>query len=73
MVIFLKLSDTQMKQYDLSYNALDQWKRINRKQSARWQHLSWLKASAFLYEILLLGVKKHINLYLRLDMPYSGW
>jgi hypothetical protein len=22
------------------------WKRINRKQSARWQHLSWLKASA---------------------------
>jgi hypothetical protein len=26
---------------------LYQWKRINRKQSARWQHLSWLKASAF--------------------------
>jgi len=25
-----------------------QWKRINRKQSARWQHLSQLKASAFL-------------------------
>jgi hypothetical protein len=23
-----------------------QWKRINRKQRARWQHLSWLKASA---------------------------
>ncbi len=26
---------------------LDQWKGINRKQSTRWQHLSWLKASAF--------------------------
>jgi hypothetical protein len=24
-----------------------QWKGINRKQSTRWQHLSWLKASAF--------------------------
>jgi hypothetical protein len=43
-----------------------QWKRINRKQSARWQHLSWLKASAFsslqkislLYETqqLILGI-----------------
>jgi hypothetical protein len=28
-----------------------QWKRINCKQSARWQHLSRLKASAFLFEI----------------------
>ncbi len=26
---------------------IPQWKRINRKQSARWQHLSQLKASAF--------------------------
>jgi hypothetical protein len=24
-----------------------QWKGINRKQSTRWQHLSWLKASVF--------------------------
>jgi hypothetical protein len=24
-----------------------EWKGINRKQSTRWQHLSWLKASAF--------------------------
>ena len=23
------------------------WKGMNRKQSTRWQHLSWLKASAF--------------------------
>jgi hypothetical protein len=28
-----------------------QWKRINSKQIARWQHLSQLKASAFLFEI----------------------
>ncbi len=26
---------------------LQQWKGINCKQSTRWQHLSWLKASAF--------------------------
>jgi hypothetical protein len=26
---------------------LVQWKGINHKQSTRWQHLSWLKASAF--------------------------
>ncbi len=24
-----------------------QWKRISHMQSARWQHLSWLKANAF--------------------------
>jgi hypothetical protein len=41
----------------------NQWKRINRKQSARWQHLSWLKASAFLFEFLLLGVKKNTTTY----------
>jgi hypothetical protein len=44
----------------------NQWKRISRKQSARWQHLSRLKASALfflqkncqLYEMqqLLLGI-----------------
>ncbi len=50
-----------------------QWKRINRKQVARWQHLSRLKASAFLFEIILLGLKKYYNLYLRLLMPSSGW
>jgi hypothetical protein len=32
-------------------NIFAQWKRINRKQIAKWQHLSWLKASAFLFEI----------------------
>ncbi len=49
-----------------------QWKRINHKQSARWEHLSWVKASTFLFEIFLLGVKKHNNLYLKLVMPSSG-
>jgi hypothetical protein len=34
-----------------------QYKRINRKESARRQHLSRLKASAFLFEIFLLGVR----------------
>ncbi len=49
-----------------------QWKRINCKQSARWQHLSRLKASAVFFEIFLLGVKKHTKVYLRLVMPSSG-
>ncbi len=49
-----------------------QWKRINHKKSAKWQHLSRLKASAFLFEIFLSCVKKHSNLYLRLVMPSSG-
>ncbi len=31
-----------------------------------------LKASAFLFEIFLLGVNKYNNLYLRLVMPSSG-
>jgi hypothetical protein len=43
-----------------------QWKRINHKQ-----HLSRLKASAFLFEIFLLGIKKHNNLYLKLGTPPS--
>ncbi len=34
--------------------------------SARWQHLSRLKASAFLFEFFLLGVNKHNTSYLRL-------
>jgi hypothetical protein len=50
-----------------------QWKRIRCKQSARWQHLSWLKASAFLsLQQKILVVKKHYNLYLRLVMPSGG-
>jgi hypothetical protein len=47
-----------------------QWKRIKHKQSARWQNLFWL--NGFLFDIFLLGVKKHTNLYLRLVMASSG-
>jgi hypothetical protein len=45
---------------------------MGEKQSARWQHLSRLKASAFLFDFFLLGVKKHNSLYLRLVSPSSG-
>ncbi len=50
------------------------WKRINCKQSARWQHLSWLKACAFfsLQKKLVSCVKRN-NLYLGLVTPSSGW
>jgi hypothetical protein len=41
------------------YNSVLQWMIINQKQNTRWHHLSWLKASAFLFGIFLLGVKKH--------------
>jgi hypothetical protein len=43
-----------------------QWKRINRKQSARWQHLFQLKASALLFEKKLLGVKETQQLILEI-------
>jgi hypothetical protein len=43
-----------------------QWKGINRKQSTRWQHLSWLKASAFFSLQNFLVVMKHSNLHLGL-------
>ncbi len=49
--------------------SLAYWKRIIHAWSARWQHLFPLKASAFLFEIFLLGAKKHNNSYLRLVMP----
>jgi hypothetical protein len=50
-----------------------QWKRISCKHKARWQHLSWLKASAFFsLQIFLLG-NKWSNLYLGLVTPSSGW
>ena len=41
--------------YRLSLAIIDQWKRINCKQSTRWQHLSRLKASAFFFEIFFVG------------------
>jgi hypothetical protein len=48
------------------------WKRINCKQSARWQHVSQLKARAFFFEFFLFGVKKHNSVYLRWIMPSGG-
>ncbi len=50
-----------------------QWKRISHKQSARWKHLSQLKASAFLSsQIILFSCMKRNNLYSRLVMPSTG-
>jgi hypothetical protein len=46
-----------------------QLKGINHKQSARWQHLSQLKASAFFSLQENSVVMKHSNLYLGLVMP----
>jgi hypothetical protein len=56
----------------LHLQASVQWKRINCKQSTRWQHLSRLKASAFLFKNFFLGVEKYNYLYLRLVTPSSG-
>ena len=49
-----------------------QWKGINRKQSTRWQHLSWLKASVF-FSLQKNLIMKHRNLYLGLVLPSGGW
>jgi hypothetical protein len=50
-----------------------EWKRISCKQNARWQHLSWLKASAFFsLKKKNLVITKHYNLYLGLVTPSSG-
>ncbi len=46
-----------------------EWKTISCKQSARWQHLSLLKASALFFLQKKLVVKKRSNLYLGLVMP----
>jgi hypothetical protein len=46
-------------------------KRISRKESARWQHLSRLKAITFLSLQFFLVVKKCNNLNLGLIMPSS--
>jgi hypothetical protein len=50
-----------------------QWERISYKQSARWQHLSQLKATAlFSSQKLFLVVKKCNILHLGLVMPSRG-
>ncbi len=51
----------------------NQWKRINHKQNAGWQHLSQLKVSAF------CSLQKNCQLYemqqliLGISLPSSGW
>ncbi len=49
-----------------------QWKRINHKQSIRWQHLSRLKASAFFSLQKYATYMKRNNIYSGLVMPSSG-
>jgi hypothetical protein len=56
----------------LQLNCNEQWKRISSKQSARWQHASWLKASALFSLQKNVSCMKHNNLYLGLVMPSSG-
>ncbi len=51
-----------------------EWKRINRKQSDRWQHLSRLKASAFFsLQKKLVSCMKRNSLCSWLVTPSSGW
>jgi hypothetical protein len=47
------------------------WNRISRKQSARWQHLSQLKARALSFLQKNVSFMKHNNLYLGLTTPSS--
>jgi hypothetical protein len=56
-----------------SFKDRQQWRIINRKQSARWQHLHRLKAGAFFsLQKQFLVVKEHKYLYLGLVMPSCG-
>ncbi len=50
-----------------------QWKRISRIQSARWQCLSRLKASAFFSLQKNVSCMNCNNLYSGLVTPSSGW
>jgi hypothetical protein len=49
-----------------------QWKRISRKQSARWQHLSRLKARALFFLQKNVSCMKCNNLYFGLVTPSCG-
>jgi hypothetical protein len=55
-----------------SFYSVIQWKGSNRKQSARWQHVSWLKASASVMGKINYGGLKHNSLYLGLVLPSGG-
>jgi hypothetical protein len=51
---------------------MEQWKESKRKQSARWQQVSRLKASAFCIGKINYGGLKHNSLYLGLVLPTGG-
>jgi hypothetical protein len=51
---------------------ITQWKRISRKQSARWQHKSRLKAIALFFLQKNVICMKRNNLYMGLVTPSSG-
>jgi hypothetical protein len=40
-------SENERKTLTYNQSSMEEWKGSNRKQSAKWQHMSWLKASAF--------------------------
>ncbi len=50
----------------LNAKSVTEWKRINRKQSARWQHLFRLNASAFLFEIYFVRCYETLQLILEI-------
>jgi hypothetical protein len=56
---------------ETSFNSI-QWKGSNRKQRARWQHVSGLKASASVFGKINYGGLKHNSLYLGLVLPSGG-
>jgi hypothetical protein len=57
---------------DLIFFLTCEWKGSNRKQSARWQHVSWLKASAFYIWSNKLWWFKTQQLKLGLVLPSGG-
>ncbi len=42
----ISIDSERKKHFYTNYIQMAQWKGSNCKQSARWQHISWLKASA---------------------------
>ncbi len=58
----------------LRKNRRAEWKGSNRKQSARWQHISRLKAITFcVFGKINYGGWKHNSSYLGLVLPSGGW
>ncbi len=70
---YCQFSSVQNSFQKIMISVFPKQKGMNRKQSTRRQHLSWLKASAFFSFQILLVVMKHSNLYLGLVLPSGGW